>query len=265
VLTSLGLVEARGEAFAASAALAALLKADGGRMLTAELRSTLGQIKDLIEAARAPGPLDGWRALDPVLVEAQAVVSQSASEKILPMLGMLDGLFARLEAPGGAVLDVGAGGAGFCIAVARRFPHARFVGLEPAPVALEIGRRRIAEAGMQDRIVLDPSPMERFDAKEAFDFAYVAAMFMPDAVLADGLPRVLRAMRPGGWLISGTACPRGDGLGNAVGRFRGAIWGAGRRHVEELGAMLERAGFTQVMIPPVPPGNLQPIGARRPL
>jgi SAM-dependent methyltransferase len=265
VLTALGLLQARGGAFAASEGLAALLKADGGRLLAADLRSTLGQLKEVVETARAPGtPIDGWRALDPAVVEAQAVVSEGATTKMVPALSMLEGLYARLESPGAKVLDVGAGGAGFCIALARRFPHACFVGLEPAPLALEIGRRRVAEAGLQARIELDSSPLERFDARDAFDLAYVAAMFMPDEVLAEGLPRVLRALRPGGWLISGTLCPPGEDLGSAVSRFRSSIWGGGRRHLEELRAQLERAGFTQVVAPPVPSGALQPIAARRP-
>src|SRR5262249_18366441 len=147
--------------------LAAILKADGGRVLAADLRSTFGQIMELVETARTPGaPLDGWRAADPVLVEAQAMLSEGITPRIVPLFGMLEGVLARLETPGSAFLDVGAGGAGACIALARIFPQTRFVGLEPAPLALDIGRRRVAEAGLEARITLDASTMERFDATE---------------------------------------------------------------------------------------------------
>src|SRR5262245_5303054 len=78
VLASLGFVLPVDEKFAAAPGLSAVL-AGGGELLHADLRSTLGQFMHLFAEARHPArPIEGWRATDPRLVEAQAIVSEGA-------------------------------------------------------------------------------------------------------------------------------------------------------------------------------------------
>jgi SAM-dependent methyltransferase len=265
VLVGLGLVEATGDKFAALPGFAELLRGPSAVMLKADLRSSLGQMTAIVEDAReAERPLEGWHASDPVVVEAQAIISELVQNRMQQMfLSHLEGLDERLSAPGAAVLDVGSGGAGVCIALARWRPGLRIVGLEPAADAMAIGRRRVAESGVGDRIELRPLRIEQLTDVAAFDFAYVASMFMPDEALEKGLPAVLRALKPGGWLVTGASCIPGTDLASAASRFKTATWGGGRRFAPDLVAALERACFAQVMTPPAPGSGLAPVLARK--
>jgi SAM-dependent methyltransferase len=266
VLQGLELVEAREGRFALVPGLASQLEGEAGILFSADLRSTLGQFQSLLRSAGVPGePLEGWRSEDPVLVRAQAVVSEAMSVRMTPFLQRLEGCPERLQRAGAAILDVGAGGAGFCIAMARHFPQARIVGLEPASEALAVGHERVKEAGLESRIELRPHALAQLGERDAFDLAYAALMFMPDEIVVDGLPRLLRSLRPGGWLVTATVSVPGPDLGSAVSRFRAALWGDGARSSDWLLRQLTQAGFVDVRTPPGPPGStMTPIAARRP-
>jgi S-adenosylmethionine-diacylgycerolhomoserine-N-methlytransferase len=55
---------------------------------------------------------------------------------------------------GDAVLEVGCGTARNLILLARRYPHARFVGIDISREMLALARRNVARAGLNDRIEL---------------------------------------------------------------------------------------------------------------
>jgi ubiquinone/menaquinone biosynthesis C-methylase UbiE len=60
---------------------------------------------------------------------------------------------ARLERAGGgglgSILDLATGTADFAIEAARRFPAASVTGIDLTPAMLDIGRRKVADAGLQ--------------------------------------------------------------------------------------------------------------------
>ncbi len=69
-------------------------------------------------------------------------------------LPALDGVVAKLER-GGKVADVGCGVGASTIIMAKAYPKARFVGVDPHAGSIELARRRATEAGVADRIVFE--------------------------------------------------------------------------------------------------------------
>ncbi len=107
-------------------------------------------------------------------------------------------LVSRVEVgPGGTVLDVATGTAAVAIELARR--TGRVVGLDQSSEMLAVGRRRVAAAGLGDRIELVQGEAERLPFDDAsFDgltFTYLLRYVNDPRATLEELARVVR---PGG-------------------------------------------------------------------
>jgi demethylmenaquinone methyltransferase/2-methoxy-6-polyprenyl-1,4-benzoquinol methylase len=120
---------------------------------------------------------------------------------------MVSRLPADAGGPGGVILDVAAGTAGVTLALARRAPSARVVGADLTPEMLREGSRRVAAAGVTDRVRLVagrgeqlPFPAATFDA---LTFTYLLRYVDdPAATLAE----LARVLKPGGVMASLEFC-----------------------------------------------------------
>ena len=139
----------------------------------------------------------------------------------------------QLEAPGAALLDVGAGAAGLSIALCRHFPHLSAVALEPAPHPAELGERHVRQAGLADRIAIRRERVEDLQEDKAFDLAFLPQMFLPDAIIEEALQRIFRALKPGGWLLVAVLSHEGQGTVSAVNRLKNLLWGGNTRDVAQ--------------------------------
>ena len=262
-LAALGLVAIDGEHVRDAGALAPFRDRKAATVLAADIRSTLGTTRDAAYAAEATadGPIEGWRAVDPVAVRAQGIVSHAMTLSLAPMLQSIPDMHARLSAPGARFLDVGAGAAGLGIAYATLYPTLRVVGLEPSEVGCAEARRAIDAAGLADRVEVRCAFGQDLDEVGTFAAAYVAQMFIPDDAVEAVWRATARALAPGAWLTTGVVAVDGAELAASIARFRSAIWGGGVRRPPEVIAALERAGFTEIMAMPSP--GMVPIRARR--
>lgn len=117
-----------------------------------------------------------------------------------------DRLIARLDPPvGGAVLEVGCGTARNLIVAARRWPQARFYGLDISDAMLATARANVARAGLTSQITLARADAADFDANTLFGIAgfdrvfmsYTLSMIPPwEAAIGAGVA----ALAPGGRL-----------------------------------------------------------------
>jgi ubiquinone/menaquinone biosynthesis C-methylase UbiE len=113
-----------------------------------------------------------------------------------------EALLAQLgQAPGERLLDIGCGTATLSVALARRFPEARVVGLDADGAALGIARTKAA--GARVRLELEqafadrmPFPSGSFDAAVSSLFFHHLTSDTKQSVLAE----ILRVLRPGGRL-----------------------------------------------------------------
>lgn len=100
------------------------------------------------------------------------------------------------------VLDLATGTADLALGAARRFPAARVTGVDLTPAMLAVGRRKVAAAGLSDRIDLREGNALALDLQDAaFDAATCAFGFrnFPDVDLA--LAECARVLRPDGRLL----------------------------------------------------------------
>lgn len=96
-----------------------------------------------------------------------------------------DRLIERLELPRGAtVLELGCGTGRNLIAAAKRYPEARFFGIDISEHMLETARQNVERAGLSDRIqfrqgdAADPSAADAFgiDAYDRVIYSYTVSM-----------------------------------------------------------------------------------------
>jgi SAM-dependent methyltransferase len=133
------------------------------------------------------------RAIERVTVQDIAVFFQ---EGLAALPALTDDLSRGID-----VLDVACGGGRWLIAVARRFPETRLVGVEFEPDSVARAMRHAAKAGLAQRI--------RIDAREVADMTFdreFGLVYLQDALheLPDpeaGLRRSWAAVAPGGRLL----------------------------------------------------------------
>ncbi|HYX12570.1 MAG TPA: class I SAM-dependent methyltransferase, partial [Candidatus Acidoferrum sp.] len=133
------------------------------------------------------------RAIEAVTVQDIAVFFQEG-------LADLPDLAADLTR-GGRVLDVACGGGKWLIAMARRFPETRLVGVEFEPDSVERAARHVTEAGLDDRIVIEARTIPDMPFRHEFDLVYLqdALHELPDP--SGSLRAAWAAVAPGGRLV----------------------------------------------------------------
>ena len=152
---------------------------------------------------------------------------------------------------GADVIDLHCGGGRWLVAVARRFPAARLVGVEAEPDSTARAMRLVQEAGLESRIHIEAREVSSITHVAAFDLAYFqhALHELPDPAAA--LAAAWRALRPGGrLLVLGWCLPSSlDDLATLHGQLimgvalDEALHGGRLRTVEEHALLFAAAGL----------------------
>jgi SAM-dependent methyltransferase len=225
-----------------------------------ELTAAFGQARAFVDDSRR-GDLDGgWHHADPEVIRAQGQLSERTMACVLPKMMEAIPSLERLAKPGAAFLDVGLGAAGGTIAICRKFPTLRAVGLEPLPLARQEARAAIEAARLSDRIEVRAQRIEEVREENTFDVVYVASMFMPVKALEQGLPKVLRALAPGGVILLGAWARPTDPREASTSALRRHMWGGGVLQPAEMIKLMNAAGFKDVKEAP-PGGDMAPLYA----
>lgn len=262
-LVAIGVVESDGARVAPTPAFETLSAPSVVRVLRSGIRGDHLQIQDLLARIREGESPTGWMLEDPVALTAQGETGTLIGSFVEALLPRLDGLAERMDSAEGRILDVGAGVGVVSTELCRLWPDAEAVGLEPHRTARELGRSRIAAAGLSGRIALRDERVEQLGEISAYDLAFVPQPFLGRECLEAGLPRVHRALRPGGWLIVlAHEMPDQDPLATAARRFRARVWGGGVIERDELAAILGESGFGAIRSD-YPVGCFRAICARR--
>jgi SAM-dependent methyltransferase len=230
---------------------AILLDADRPEYLGGQFAYTVTSSLDfeaLIELLRTGRPVAGrparyYRAIEQLTRQDIAVFFEEA-------LAALPDLVADL-ARGCDVVDLHCGGGRWLVAVARRFPASRLVGVEAEPTSTARAVRLVQEAGLEGRIRIEAREVATITHRAAFDLAYFqhALHELPDPVAA--LAAAWRALRPGGLLlVLGWCLPASrEDLATLHGQLitgvalDEAIHGGRLRTVDEHAALFEEAGL----------------------
>nr|WP_232337848.1 class I SAM-dependent methyltransferase [Deinococcus arboris] len=170
--------------------------------------------------------------------------------------------YAVLEA-GGRGLDVGCGVAGALLNMALIFPKSHQVGLELLPSIADEARRRVRALGVETRVEIRCQDVQTLDEERAYDTAFWAQPFFPEAIRAGVLQVILRALRPGGTLLmqelfvppmdGDMAAMRGFALSQLLFRHRGMVFAPTAEELVQEGLA---AGFESVRVAQTPFGRL---------
>lgn len=134
-----------------------------------------------------------YRAIEQLTLQDIAVFFEEA-------LAALPNLVADLVR-GADVVDLHCGGGRWLVAVAKRFPSVRLVGVESEPDSVARAMRLVQESSLEGRIRIEARDVEAISYEGVFDLAYFqhALHELPDPVAA--LAAAWRALRPGGRLL----------------------------------------------------------------
>jgi predicted O-methyltransferase YrrM len=156
------------------------------------------------------------------------------------------GLEERFKKSGAKFLDVGVGVAGTASAMAQMWPELRVVGIDVWQPSLRLARENVDRAALADRVELREQSIDALDDVAAFDLAWVPVPFIPEAALRAGLPRVRKAMRPGGVVIVNTAKLEGPPQATAAMQLRMTQWGGPAWTIAQATQAAKDAGLEDV-------------------
>ena len=149
------------------------------------------------------------------------------------------------------VVDLHCGGGRWLVAVARRFPASRLVGVEAEPDSTARAVRLVQEAGLEGRIRIEAREVSAITHRAAFDLAYFQHALHELRDPAAALEAAWRALRPGGrLLVLGWCLPATrEALATLHGQLitgvalDEAIHGGRLRTVDEHAALFVEAGL----------------------
>jgi SAM-dependent methyltransferase len=206
-------------------------------MVLGLVRTTLRQALDLVDdAGRAPG----WAFTDPVILDGWgrgSTVVPTIISNGAPEIGDVQ-----------SFLDVGTGVGLLAVAATNVWPDATVVGVDTWEPSLERARVNVAQAGRDDRITLRNQDIADIDDVDSYDCAWVPTFFLPEQTLDSTVAGIVRAVRPGGWIVLGRLITLPDPLADATLALRTIRSGGG--YIDEVRSveLLEKAGCSGVRV-----------------
>jgi hypothetical protein len=244
-----------------------LAAADLLRSLDVDVDADLGELDRGRVAAQAAAPLlqtaavvggDGelWEGQSDEALLAQGRASaQGAAAMVQFGLPMLGGLAEALAQPGAMMLDVGTGVAAMAVAYAELFPRLTVVGLDVLPRVLALAAATVSASAVADRVVLREQDVATLDEEATYALIWLPAPFIPEVALRAAMPRVARAMAPGGWVMVGHGKFAESPSENAITRFKTVIYGGTALDDEQAQRLLREAGLQNVRTTATPRGG----------
>jgi SAM-dependent methyltransferase len=223
-------------------------------MVIGLIRLVLHQAADLIDD---PGRPPGWTFTDPAILQGWgrgSMVVPGALVSAAPELADVR-----------SFLDVGTGIGLLAIAAARVWPQSAIVGIDTWGPSLEAATANVRAAGLDEAITIRDQDVTALDDADVYDCVWFPTFFVTDAVLEAAMPRLYRAVRPGGWLVLGRMAPPPDPLAQATSALRTIRGGGADFDVKRLVATLETAGCAAVrVLPRQGPSPLEYVIGQRP-
>ncbi len=223
-------------------------------MVIGLVRMVIRQAADLVdEPTRAPG----WSFTDPDILQGWGRGSMVVPSALAaaPELGDVR-----------SFLDVGAGVGLLAIAAAGVWPDASIVGIDVWEPSLERAAENVRRAGLEERVAIRNQDVVDIADVDAYDCVWFPTFFVDATVLDAAVPRLYRALRPGGWLVLGRMAAPPDPLAEAVTTLRIVRSGGTPFDGKQLVTALEAAGCTAVRtLPRVGPAPLEYVIGQRPV
>lgn len=214
---------------------------------------------------------------DSLVLEAMRATSTPDSVMLIEhVLPQVPGLVAALDA-GGTILEIGSGAGQLCLALARRFPTARLVGVELDPASVQQARSAVQDAGLERRVQVTHADANQLADRDTYQLVVMNRSLHevggPDEHL-NVLRRSRQALRADGWtVVSELPYPDDEGeyRNNIDARrlagvqLHEAIVGCAMITTSQLTALLRNAGYHGVRVIDQPRSSrIVSIGQRTP-
>lgn len=219
-------------------------------------------LQDALDLIKDPEKAPGWRHTDPTILQERGRGSRSLAQNFANLARQrpeLDAILTDCD-----FLDIGIGVGWLAIEVASLWPGIRIVGLDIWEPALQLAETNIAAEGLQDRITLRRQSISDIEDEAAFDLIWLPSPFLPRDLVISALPCVVRALRPGGFLLFGMFSSHNtSALSKSLVNFQtirsgGYIWEA-----EEVTDRLCAAGLNDIEVTGGDGGKSYVVIARR--
>ena len=222
-------------------------------IVAAVIRMCLRQAQDLVDD---PGRPPGWTYLHPDIL-----TGWGRGSAMVPGLLAAAPQFTEVR----SFLDVGTGVGLLAIAAARTWPAAAVTGIDIWEPSLEIAAGNIKAAGLADRITVRRADVTSIDEAGSYDCTWFPTFFVSEPVLDAAVPRLVRSLRPGGWLVLGRMAPPPDPVAQAASALRTIRGGGADFTAARLASALEAAGCADVAaLPRTGPAPMEFIVGQRP-
>jgi SAM-dependent methyltransferase len=209
----------------------------------------LSSLRQAVAAATqdtVAGSGGGWAEQDDAVLlhqgRASAGTGRALATKAVPAL---PGLAARLAREGARILDVGTGVGALALALAHAFPHAHVVGIDIMERVLAMARAELADAepAVAGRVSLRHLDVADLADHDTYDLAWLPAPFLAEEALNAAVPRLIDAVRPGGWLVVGTQLAPSDPLRRAVAGWQAVRNGGNSYDTDRITRVLGASGL----------------------
>lgn len=242
-------------------ALAGVTPPEAGQFCN-EIRQAISTDESLLYAESRTS---GWFHNDKHVLQSAGDFSRGFARALSKMfIPQLDGLQARMSGDGAAFLDVGVGVAGLALEMASLWPKLHVTGIDVWAPSLALARANIAAAGaVAERVTVREQAAQSLEETSAYDLAWLPIIFVPEKVVPAALERILKALRPGGWIVMALADVGGTHPAAAFWRLRTTMFGGPMWTLDELKTRLTDKGFVDVRVLPTPPGAPALVVGRR--
>eukprot|EP00747_Dinoflagellata_sp_TGD_P049372 gnl/TRDRNA2_/TRDRNA2_146156_c0_seq1.p1 gnl/TRDRNA2_/TRDRNA2_146156_c0~~gnl/TRDRNA2_/TRDRNA2_146156_c0_seq1.p1 ORF type:complete len:181 (+),score=36.93 gnl/TRDRNA2_/TRDRNA2_146156_c0_seq1:34-543(+) len=126
------------------------------------------------------------------------------------------------------------------------FPAASITGIDTKSYCNAIANQNIAKKGLAHRIKIRQMLVGDLPDEDRFDFVWFPLIFMNTPTLIDAMPALLRAVKPGGWVLNITFDADGSDITAVRERLKAYMWGANVRNLAASAApfLADGSGWT---------------------
>jgi 2-polyprenyl-3-methyl-5-hydroxy-6-metoxy-1,4-benzoquinol methylase len=195
-----------------------------------------------------------WAQMPDDILLAQGHASARGAGAFAAGISGLATMDERLHREDARMLDVGVGVGALAVAFCEVFPALTVVGIDVFPRALRLAEHTVAESTVADRVILREQDFGELSDTGAYDLAWVPAPFVPVAALEAGAARLVRALKPGGWVVLGHGKVSGKPVEDALTRLKTLAYGGTMLDDRQAEDLLTSSGFGSVGRIATPPG-----------